>query len=287
MSPINLPKEKLIEIARDREPPIRKICRTTQSILQAWLHRTEVAPGQLEVTTELMWRAFGRWVARKDIDDLVKRGWFDKQIIKLFGGRDLKTCVVVLVNRRPEAILHCSAPDVEQRVGLMPHTFRRGAREYLDQDYLGKLSDAELSWLSQFNNEFYNNRVRNTDTDLHQTRTQKRKLWGPSRSRDRCVWSHTRVDGSPNLASPSGQLVSPEAWLEYVNAETHISTASMAEDLMIAAIDAKRAKAPRYEVLEECPFPKKSSKLPTPARPRPRPKGSATTRSQPRQRKST
>ena len=47
-------------------------------------------------------------------------------------------------------------------------------REYVDQDYMSKLSESDQAFLRQFNDEYYGGSFKNNNSDLHKSPEQKK-----------------------------------------------------------------------------------------------------------------
>lgn len=60
-------------------------------------------------------------------------------------------------------------------VGLSKRNFKRHVRDFVDQDYLHKLSLEEKEWLSKFNDEYYNGNF--DDAPFHETKELQRECW--------------------------------------------------------------------------------------------------------------
>lgn len=72
------------------------------------------------------------------------------------------------------------------RSGLLKHHTRKDAREFIDFDYLGKLSEAELDWLNKFSQEYYQRRF---DEDSTATKEDKREAAQRENERNRDIWN--------------------------------------------------------------------------------------------------
>lgn len=78
-------------------------------------------------------------------------------------------------------------------VNLHKRYYPKLLRWAIDQDYLDKLSRAELEWLSKFLNEYYKGAVKKSDTDaLHHKR--ERDCYNRSKAMQRDLYSLLEAD---------------------------------------------------------------------------------------------
>lgn len=77
------------------------------------------------------------------------------------------------------------------RYGLIPAANHRKVRDFIDFDYIEKLSPDEADWLNKFSTEYYSANFNNNETDLHQTVIKRRKLYNSNNARDRDVYNKT------------------------------------------------------------------------------------------------
>lgn len=82
-------------------------------------------------------------------------------------------------------------------------------QEYLDFDYLDKLSEEELAWLNKFSEEFNNDnyitvegqldenghKILDPTKNLHQTQEHKRSLDSANNARNRCIYGQLKNKG--------------------------------------------------------------------------------------------
>ncbi len=88
------------------------------------------------------------------------------------------------------------------RYGLSRRHTRKHARDYVDQDYIEKLSEKEKDWLDKFNREYYQNKFSNTAADLHDTKEEKRVCYGAENARFRDMFTKFyRVPGDTTTIS--------------------------------------------------------------------------------------
>lgn len=76
------------------------------------------------------------------------------------------------------------------RYGLSPNFAKKGAKEFIDFDYLSSLSDDELDFLAKFSAEHYQNTFHNTENDFAERGSQQRKdCYSRENARNRDIWS--------------------------------------------------------------------------------------------------
>ena len=59
--------------------------------------------------------------------------------------------------------------------GLIPYTFPWSVREYIDQNYIEKLSLEEKQWLSKFNEEYYGNTIKKDGLHYKKAKTKDKR----------------------------------------------------------------------------------------------------------------
>lgn len=67
--------------------------------------------------------------------------------------------------------------------------------EYLDQDYIDKLSDSEKEWLSNFNEEWLSGNFNHEGEQLHKTPEEKRECYTRNNARNRDLYTISRTRG--------------------------------------------------------------------------------------------
>ena len=93
----------------------------------------------------------------------------------------------------------------KRRYGLSKRSIHKNAREFLDMDYLGKLSADELDWMDRFCREYYNHDL--THEDHVHPPTFKLRLHAQENCRQRDVWNmRFRVDLSTELLVDTNPL---------------------------------------------------------------------------------
>ena len=80
----------------------------------------------------------------------------------------------------------------ERFPGLVRELNLRTKWEYLDQDYIDKLSDEEKRFLSDFNEEFYGGSFGHK-CNLHRTKKLRRECYARNNSRNRDLYAISRA----------------------------------------------------------------------------------------------
>jgi hypothetical protein len=93
----------------------------------------------------------------------------------------------------------------KKRYGLSPYTTRKHAKEFVDFDYLAKLTPRELDWLDKFSREYYQTAFKNTHRDLHNSQTERRELYNTNNARRRDVWTQFTRTGSDSELLPDNE----------------------------------------------------------------------------------
>jgi hypothetical protein len=106
---------------------------------------------------------------------------------------------------------------------LNPARARKSTEDFIDYDYVSKLSAEERDWLAQFTSEYYCADLK--DAKLHTTKEAKRALFGANNARNRdCYTKLNRVpvapDGMPNAEErdPTGEI--EDRIIEIIDKET-------------------------------------------------------------------
>jgi hypothetical protein len=66
-------------------------------------------------------------------------------------------------------------------------------QEYIDQDYLDKLSPEEMTWMNKFMEEYNNAKFNNDETDLDQSPEGRKAAYDRNNARNRCLYSQLKV----------------------------------------------------------------------------------------------
>ena len=69
------------------------------------------------------------------------------------------------------------------------HT-RKHARDFLDYDYVDKLSEKDRAWLEKFSREFYQINFTNTRKDKHARQADRRRCYNDDNARRRDMWNN-------------------------------------------------------------------------------------------------
>lgn len=73
------------------------------------------------------------------------------------------------------------------RYSLNPHAMRKPVRDYVDFDYLHKLSDKEAEWLNRFSNEFYHGFYSASGDNIHSPE-QRKELYARNNRHNRDIF---------------------------------------------------------------------------------------------------
>lgn len=68
--------------------------------------------------------------------------------------------------------------------GLEPLTFPKTINHYIDQDYVKELSDKEKEWLSDFNEEYYGNKL---SKKTLRNKVKKKEIFDQTNARNRDI----------------------------------------------------------------------------------------------------
>ena len=83
------------------------------------------------------------------------------------------------------------------RYGLSKNNTHKKSRDFLDMDYINKLTDSEIRWMDKFCREYYQNHFTNSSRDKHDTKELKRRCYSNENSRERDMWNKFfRTDGN-------------------------------------------------------------------------------------------
>lgn len=81
----------------------------------------------------------------------------------------------------------------------------RKRREYLDQDYIDKLSEEEKDWLNRFNEEYVNANMNHKGEKFHTSEEDVKKIWGLNNAKNRDALATAREKGKlfqlPDIAN--------------------------------------------------------------------------------------
>lgn len=112
--------------------------------------------------------------------------------------------------------------------GLVKEVNPKTRWEYLDQDYIDKLSPKEKEWLSNFNEEYLSGNFKHPGKKLHKTTKERRECYTRNNARNRDLYTINRTKG----------------WVQELNPET-VDSAKIAnpagqEDALIDLLDLKK-----------------------------------------------
>lgn len=111
-------------------------------------------------------------------------------------------------------------------------------QEYLDQDYIPELSEAEKSWLSKFNEEYYGASLdfKNLENNMHNNQELKKDCTDRNNARNRCIYSIAKAKGVvvPTATNSANVESNSDNELEREEVTDNL------EDYIIDYIDAKK-----------------------------------------------
>lgn len=112
----------------------------------------------------------------------------------------------------------------------MKQATNRIRREYLDQDYIDKLSDKEKQWLSNFNEEWLGANFNHEGEVIHKKKAQKREIYNRNNARNRCVLSVSKARNAIINDEELKNIMENEESRKHVNPDS-------SEDTIIELID--------------------------------------------------
>jgi hypothetical protein len=110
---------------------------------------------------------------------------------------------------------------------LNPRYMPKVRQEYMDIDYIDKLSDEELKWLNKFMDEELNASFKNNKKDLVTDPEEKRAIYNKNNARNRCVFGIAKATGTLDYKENAHDIES-------------VANPQVYEDLLIEEIDRKR-----------------------------------------------
>jgi len=113
---------------------------------------------------------------------------------------------------------------------LDPKYAPRVRKEYLDFDYLDQLNPEDKAWLNKFVEEELHASFKNNETDLNQTKEEKRKSYSNNNARNRDLYGITKVGGLMSEITDDYQSSAKQ---------NHSEKHNLQEDAVIAEIDKK------------------------------------------------
>lgn len=82
------------------------------------------------------------------------------------------------------------AKKTKKRWGLEKGATRKPARDFVDFDYVDKLSEEEKDWLNRFSAEYYQNSLSKKDRKaLHRTSDLRKAVYSGENARNRDAWN--------------------------------------------------------------------------------------------------
>jgi hypothetical protein len=113
--------------------------------------------------------------------------------------------------------------------GLEKSLCRRVVREYMDQDYIDKLSPKEKEWLSSFNEEWLSANFNHKGKKLHKSKAKKREIYNRNNARNRDLTSILKQRG--HVRAPAN--------LAQVSEEAQGTSHNNHEDVLITILDSQ------------------------------------------------
>lgn len=84
--------------------------------------------------------------------------------------------------------------DTVRYPGLVKSVNSKVRQEYIDQDYINKLSDKEKKFLSDFNEEYYGGNFQHSGKKLHKKKERK-DCYNRNNARNRCLYGIAKAGG--------------------------------------------------------------------------------------------
>ena len=112
----------------------------------------------------------------------------------------------------------------------------RSRWEYMDQDYIDKLSPEDKDWLNKFQEEWLHACFKKED-NLHTTDEQKREIYNRNNARNRDVLSNSRNIGliDKGFINQDGKLVQT-----LYERDPEVNNPAAHEDTLVTLIDTKK-----------------------------------------------
>lgn len=186
----NYTDEKLAELialatgAINRDPDIWS--KRPDYACRGWVTYVGLQPGSNRICASSLWEAACAFFEKKGVP-LPEEDLFYEELSKKLPSEAMAFEDVYLVNKKLPAVWHLSTPNKRAWHGLNRKTMPKNVQDFVDQDYVHKLSERDKLFLSKFNDEFYNARFLNDATDLHNEREEKRERYRNSNAMNRDV----------------------------------------------------------------------------------------------------
>lgn len=158
-----------------------------EALIYEWTQYTSLRPGKVKISSNALYMCFSLWAETFGHENIIKKATMARMLKVLKKERHIQVQAVKGVSGFCDHVVHCSInfnsirllskPTSKDWYGLNKKSFRRPVRDRIDQDYTYRLRYEDRMWLSKFNDEFYNGRYHNDDTDLHQTKAEKRSTF--------------------------------------------------------------------------------------------------------------
>ncbi len=119
--------------------------------------------------------------------------------------------------------------------GLVKQYTNKIRREYLDQDYIEKLSPDEKQWLSNFNEEWLGANFDHEGELLHKTKEERREIYGRNNSRNRDLIGQMNAQNKLLATDKIKEMLEKEELNQQVNPAN-------IEDALVDLIDMKKGR---------------------------------------------
>lgn len=119
-----------------------------------------------------------------------------------------------------------------------PKLNTRLRQEFLDIDYVDKLSEEEKEFLHRFMEEEVNASFSNTNKDINKTKEEKRAIYNKNNARNRCLYSNKKATGLLEFSEDPN-------FERYKREFGENPTSCYDEDLLIEVLDRDRAASGR------------------------------------------
>lgn len=118
--------------------------------------------------------------------------------------------------------------------GLEKRFTSRIRQEYLDYDYLDKLSDKDKEWLNNFTEEYLGANFKHPGKKMHKRKREQRELYNNNNARNRCAYGTSKVTGSV-INYDFNELH------ELIEGQQSVNETNYLEEALIEFIDSKTA----------------------------------------------
>lgn len=179
--------QALIARATEEENFKVRALESPEALISEWTKYIKLQPGKVKLSSNALYMCFSMWAEKFGHPDITAKATLPRVVSVLRKDKRMRTKAVkglpgfcdhlISCNLNFNSIRLLSRPTKKDWFGLNQKAFRRPVRDRVDQDYTYQLRYEDRAWLSKFNDEFYNGRYYNDDTDLHQSKAEKRKTF--------------------------------------------------------------------------------------------------------------